>query len=348
MDSTAIEITFDKKGVCSFCHLVRQQEKLRKAEKKNKSKVLAKLKTGKQYDVLIVLSGGVDSSTALHLLVKNGINPYCYSIDNGWQSPEAQENIMRLVEGIKVPFYRYNIDLKKFTELQMAFVRQGLINAEIPSDHILLSSSYEIAAKYGIKYIISGGNQATESVMPYSWSYPARDLRHIKDVYRSVYGRELRGLPTCGILKFNYYRWIKGIRVINILDYYEYDRAKSIALLEKTYGYKPYGQKHEESVYTAWFQNFYLYQKFGIDKRKAHLSSLINSKQITREEAVTQLLSPPIYPELGIEEKAMSYEKRSHHEFKTDEKIWNLLSTLIRQLRKPYRRLTQIGKATKG
>ena len=340
MDGTAEEIVLDEQGICNFCHIAEKELKMAQEEKGNLSKIIEQIKKDgleKDYDVLIGLSGGVDSSIALHKLVELGLRPLCFSIDNGWQSSEAQENIMRLVEGMKVPFYRYNINLDRFKDLQAAFMKAGLINLEIPTDHILMASSLEMASKYGIKWIISGGNVATESIMPHSWSYPARDLTHIKDVYKKTTGKRLKNIPVCGLFKWNYYKWIKGIKTLYLLDYFDYNREEAIKLLEEKYGYKNYGEKHCESTFTWWYQNFYLFQKFGIDKRKAHLSSLINSGQMTRKEAMNITMQAPIFPELGIELKVLKYPKRSHCDFKTDEKLFNFLSKIIRKLPRRWR-----------
>jgi hypothetical protein len=325
MDSTADEFVKTETG-CYFCDLARKM--------KPKEENLPNLKTGNEYDVLLGLSGGVDSSMCLHHLVEMGIKPLCFSIDNGYNDPKADENIMRLVEGMKVPFYRYTIDLEKFRELQAAFLKAGVKNLEIPTDHILMASTYEMANKYGIKTIISGGNWATESIMPMSWGYQPRDLTHIKDVYKKFTGKKLEGLPLCGLFKFNWYKWIKGISTVNLLDYYDYNRQDSIKLLEEKYGYQNYGEKHCENYFTWWFMNFYLFEKWGIDKRKAHISSLIVSGQMTRDEALVELEKNPVYPELGIERKAMRYEKHEYTDYKTDEWLWNFITILILQLRK--------------
>jgi hypothetical protein len=181
-----------------------------------------------------------------------------------------------------------------------------------------MASALEIASKYKIKWIVSGGNVATESIMPGSWSYNARDLTHIKDVYQKMTGRKIGGLPLCGIWKWNWYRWVKGIRTFYLLDYLDYNRKESEQMLIETYGYQSTGEKHEESVFTRWFQNFYLFQKFGIDKRKAHHSSLINSGQMTRQEAMELLTVNPVYPNLGLEARVMKYPKHSHNDFKQD------------------------------
>jgi N-acetyl sugar amidotransferase len=324
MDTTAKEITFDSEGVCSFCH--QAQKAL-----KEKGGVIPDMKSKGKYDVIIGLSGGIDSSYALTKIVELGLRPLCFSVDNGWNDPKADENIMKLVEGLKVPFFRYTIDLDKFKELQGAFLRAGVKNIEIPSDHIIVATAYEMASKYGIKWIVSGGNVETESIMPFSWGYNARDLVHIKDIYKKMTGKKLKGLPTMSLLKFNYYRWIKKIKVINLLDYYNYNRKEAIFELTDKFGYKDYGAKHEESVWTSWFQNFYLFEKWNIDKRKAHLSSLINSGQMTRQEAVQELQKCPVYPKMGIEEKVMKYPKHEYTDYATDEKLYNFICKVVRK-----------------
>ena len=336
MDTTAEEITFDDKGVCSFCKIAQRELLGIEAEKGNLSKMIERVKKdgeGRDYDCLIGLSGGVDSSLALHYAVEQGLRPLCFSIDNGWNTPGSDENIMRLVEGMKVPFYRYTIDVKTFRELQSAFIKAGQKNIEIPTDHILGASTFEMANKYGIKWVISGGNVATESIMPFSWGYHARDLKHIKAIYTWATRKKLKGLPVCSILDFNYYKWVKKIKTFYLLDYYTYNRAEAIKLLGEKYGYKEYGDKHCESYFTWWFQNYYLFTKFGIDKRKAHYSSLINSKQMTRDEALELLGKDPVYPQLGLEQKIQKYPMRHYSEFPTDEKLFNRISKIIKFIR---------------
>lgn len=329
MDKSASEISFDEKGICNFCREFDKQEVKRKYEATNLPWVYHQIRKAgeeKEYDCLLGLSGGVDSSLVLHYLVENGIRPYCFSLDNGWNDKKADENIMRLVETLKVPFFRYVIDIDKFRELQIAFIRAGVKNIEIPTDHVLMAASYEVADKIGTKYIIGGGNLATEGIMPPSYGYQARDLTHIKAIYKKTVGKKLTGLPLISLLKYLYYRFIKKITVVNLLDYYDYNREAAKKLLSEKYGWLDYGEKHCENVFTSWFQNFYLPTKFGLDKRKPHFSSLINSKQMTRKEAMAQLLERPIYPELGFEKKAMEFPKHEHSDYPTSKFWWDLLS----------------------
>lgn len=323
MDVSAPEITFDENGVCNFCYQAKQAlEEVKSTRPTFKS-------TGKQYDCLIGLSGGADSSYALHLAVTFGLKPLCFTLDNGWNDKVADENIMKLVEGLKVPLYRYVIDLEKFKKLQAAFLQAGVKNVEIPTDHVLMAASYELAAKYGIKTIISGGNVATESIMPASWGYNARDLTHIKAIYKKFTGEKLSGLPLCSVWRWNFYRWVKRIKIAYLLDHVSYNREGAIEVLHQLYDYTHPGLKHEESVWTRWFQNYYLFEKFGIDKRKAHFSSLINSGQMTREEALAKLDESPVYPELGIEKKVLKYKKHEHSDYPMD-KWYDRIAKFVR------------------
>lgn len=319
MDNSAREFVPTDTG-CNFC------DGARKALLEIKNDKLPNLKNEKGlYDCLIGLSGGVDSSYALVKAVEHGLRPLCFSIDTGYNKPEADENILHLVEKLKVPFFRYTIDLHTFKKLQSSFLKAGVKNVEIPTDHVLLAATYEIASKYGIKTILSGGNVATESIMPPSWGYNARDLTHIKAIHKG----SLKGLPTCSIWKWNWYRWVKGISIVYLLDYYDYNRTKAEKELIKKYNFKSTGDKHEENYFTWWFQNYYLFEKWGIDKRKAHTSSMIVSGQMTRKKALAIVESNPIYPELGIEKKVMKYKRREHEEFAMD-KWYGRISTLVK------------------
>jgi aminotransferase len=343
MDTSDPDITFNEAGVCNHCIEYGIKERQRKWEQGNLPNIVAQIKKdgeGRDYDCLLGVSGGVDSATCLDYLLALGLRPLCFSVDNGWNTKEADENIMRLVEGGRVPFYRYTIDLKTFRDLQRAFIASGTPNIEIPTDHILMAASYEVASKYNIKWIISGGNQATESIMPSAWGYNARDLRFVKSIYRRYTGKRLSDLPTLSLCGYLYARFFKKIRILNLLDYYEYNRAEAIQLLSEKYGYKPYGEKHGESVFTKWFQNVYLYNSFEYDKRRAHLSSEINSGQLSRSDALEALKVPPSDCTAPFEDlcctadRQFVQQKHTHRDFKNSEKYWNALSWIYQQLKK--------------
>jgi len=330
MDETDPEIVFEDRA-CNHCRQYEVMEKVRKCERTNLPWIYNEIrKYGKvrDYDCLLGLSGGVDSSLVLHHLVENGIRPLCFSVDNGWNTPESDENIMHLVETLRVPFIRYVLNIPNFQNLQRRFIKSGTANLEIPTDHILMAASYEVAEKYGIKYIISGGNIATESIMPPAWGYNARDLTFIQAIGNTDF------LPTCSLAKYLYHRFIRGVKIVNLLDYYEYDREKAISLLSGKYGYKPYGGKHCENVFTAWFQGYWLPVRFGFDKRKAHYSSLINSGQMTREAAIARLMEPLDFPKIDFPPDIVDGlyvgkgPTRDYREFKNSEWQWGVLSNI--------------------
>ena len=330
MDKSAEEIVFDDKGVCNFC------EQAQKSLKEIKTETLPYIK-GKKYDCLIGLSGGVDSAMVLHHAVKMGLRPLCFTMDNGWNDKRADENVLRMVEKLKVPLYRYVIDLQKYREVQGAFLKAGIKNLEAITDHILFAITYEMANKYGIKYILTGGNTATESIMPASWGEDPRDLKWIKAVYKSQTGKRLKGLPTISLLKEQYYRLIKQKKFVRLLDFVGYNRQEAIELLNKEYGFQDYGEKHCENTWTWWFQNFYLFEKFGIDKRKAHLSSLINSGQITRQQALEVLDKGPVFPFIGLEKKVLAYPYSKYEDYPNSKKIREWVVKLYKYIPKKWK-----------
>ena len=351
MDGSDPDIILDENGICNHC--LNAQRALIECEKEKPKlnpliKLIKRNSKNLEYDCLIGLSGGVDSSMVLHRAVELGLRPLCFTMDNGYNDSRADANILQMVEKLGVPLYRYILDLSKFRELQKAYLKAGMINVEAIYDHLLMGATYEMASKHGIKWVLSGGNVATESIMPASWSYTARDLVNIKDIYFKMTGNKLKGgksFPLVNLWKFNWYKWVKGIKNVYLLDYLDYNRQKSVELLKKEYNYNEYGEKHCENTFTWWFQNFYLFQKFGIDKRKAHYSSLINSGQMTRNEAMDLLTVSPFFPSFGIEARVLKYPKHEHKDFKTDEFWWNIGCKVIKFLRK-YAGLKQFQNIT--
>jgi len=338
MDTTAKEITFDENGVCSFCHSAQQALKEIKEDRNKLSGIIDRIKLngkGKKYDCLIGLSGGVDSSTVLHNAIRLGLRPLCFSLDNGWNTHKADKNIERLVRITKVPYEVIKIDLQKYGELQGAFFDGGIKNIEAVTDHILFAVTYDIANKNNIKWILSGGNEETESVMPSSWGEDARDLKWIKAIYKKMTGKRLKGLPTISLWKEQYYRLIKGVKFCRLLNYSSYDREKYIELLKSKYMYKPYGDKHCESKFTMWFQNYFLLEKYGIDKRKAHFSSLINSGQMTRDEALKLLENKPSYPNIGLD-MLIRTPKKEYEDYKNS-KLGRKIVVLLYKISKIWR-----------
>lgn len=186
------------------------------------------------------------------------------------------------------------VDFEEMRILQLAFYKASVRNCEIPQDHAFLAALYHAASKYKLRYILSGGNLATESILPKSWGYNAGDLRHLLAIYHRFGMGKLHTYPMLGFYqRYLYYPLIRGIKEVRLLNYMPYKSSEAKLFLSKEFGWKDYGAKHFESVLTRFFQGYYLPTKFGIDKRKAHFSSLILSGQMKREEALKELENPP-------------------------------------------------------
>lgn len=311
MDTTAVEITFDEHGVCSFCHrfdaevapvLARAQTPVG-AERFGE--VIASIRStgrGRKYDSILGLSGGTDSSYLAHLAVESGLRPLVVHVDMGWNTPESERNVALMTEKLGLELRTIKVDFTVMRELQLAFYRAGIRNCEIPQDHAFLAVLYREAARNGLRTLLTGGNLATESVLPKSWGYNAGDAHHLKAIYRRFGSGSLRSYPTLGFARrYIYYPLVRGIHEIRLLNYIPYDRAAAKAILSSKYSWVDYGPKHFESALTRFFQAHYLPTKFGIDKRKAHLSSLILAGQMTRAEAAASLVKR-VYSKAQLDE----------------------------------------------
>lgn len=327
MDTTDPDITFDEKGVCNHCYAAQAAANQHRVDKTQLPWIIHDIKkrgVGRKYDVVIGLSGGLDSSYALYTLVQHGVRVTAYHFDNGYNTKVADENVMKLVEGMKVPLFRYKIDRGKFKELYEAFIRGGIKNLEVVTDHILFATAYEMANRERVKIIASGGNWQTESIMPKHFGEDARDLYWIKSVYKQMTGKRLKGLPMIPLWKEQYYRLIKGIKFVPILDYIDYNREEAAARLNQLYGYQHPGGKHEESTLTKWFQNVYLPRRYGLDKRRPHYASMIHSGQLTREQALKLLESPPEEVHSPFDNWNTA-ERKSYHDYPNSEGIRKLV-----------------------
>lgn len=320
MDTSASEITFDDDGVCNYCRYFDEfvrpvLERARSgAALQHLERLVDQIKSsgrGKPYDSLLGLSGGADSSYLAYLAVKMGLRPLFLHVDTGWNSPEAEQNIRKLTDGLGVDLEVLAVDKSEMMDLQLAFYKAGVKNCDIPQDHAFLALLYKTAAARRIKYILSGGNFATESVLPRSWGYNAGDATHLRAIHKAFGTIPLRNYPTLGMWE----RYIKfpllyGIREVRLLNYIDYTKADAIRELQAEFGWQEYGAKHYETVQTRFFQGYYLPQKFNIDKRKAHFSSLILAGQMSREVALEELATDP-YPSVHLlnQDKATMAER---------------------------------------
>jgi N-acetyl sugar amidotransferase len=289
MNSTVPGIAFDDKGQCNFCKDALAYKSSRMMNK-DLTEVMEKIRTQKkssEYDCIIGLSGGVDSSYLAYVLrVHYKLNPLAIHFDNGWNSALASKNIRSITKKLDIDLITHVVDWEEFREVQKSILRASLKNAEIPTDHAILALLYSQAAKHKIRYIIHGGNWATESIMPNDWMEDARDYRLLKTVVGEFSRQRIQTLPVLPLRKLARLIYVNKIKYFGLLNYIDYDKKKAIDLLENEFGYENPIGKHFESNFTKIFQTYLLPKKFGIDKRLAHLSSEVISGLITRENAL--------------------------------------------------------------
>lgn len=305
MDTTDSNISFDERGWCDYCRNFHENILPNWHPNDKGEKILARIakkikRHGKwrDHDCLIGISGGIDSSYVAYIAKeKMGLKPLLYHVDAGWNSQVAANNIQRLVDGLRLDLYTEVIDWSEMKDLQLAFFRAQVANVDIPQDLSFFSSLYNFAAKNNFKYILTGANYSTECVRePHEWgAYYPTDMRYVKDIHRRFGQRPLKTFPTADIFKYKlYYSFIKRIRVVKPLNYVPYIKEKAIQELTDRFGWQRYAQKHHESRFTRFVECFWLPRKFGYERRKAHLSSLILTNQMTREEALERIARPEI------------------------------------------------------
>ena len=355
MDTTDPDITFDAEGVSNhyyeYFELAKKVLPPSDLREQKLQEALKNIKTfgqGRDYDCILGLSGGVDSSYMALLAAKYGLRPLVIHFDNGWNSELAVKNIENIVKRLNFDLETFVIDWEEFRDIQVAFLKASVPNVEVPTDHAIKASLYHIANKRGIRYILSGSNVVTEGILPDSWGHQADDLRSLRAIHDRYGKRPLKTFPQLSIARYAYYTFVKKIRSFRILDYVDYNKAEAIKVLERELGWRYYGGKHYESVFTQFFQAYYLPAKFGIDKRKAHLSTLICSGQYTREEALKEL-EKELYPHDLLQEhltyvlkklqlSEMEWEEimqspiRSHRDFPSNEKLIRRLVGLKKKL----------------
>lgn len=336
MDTTANEITFDETGVCNYCsefieragELLNEESSTREEKLKKLVSEVRKSGEGKPYDCIVGVSGGVDSSWTLVKVVELGLRPLAVHMDNGWNSELAQNNIANLINTLGVDLYTHVIDWNEYRDLMQAFFDADVIDVELLYDNAMLAVNYQMAAKNQLKYILAGTNQSTEGMeMPSDWNWYKKDKKNLKAIASKFGGVKLASFPSIDTLSYNWYHRIKGIEWNSFLDYVEYNKEACIQNLEKNYGYKRYPYKHYESVFTRFYQGYILPEKFGVDKRRIHLSTLIISGQMEREEALTQLKQIPYPSEQELEEdksyflKKMGWSKKDLESYLKRERV---------------------------
>ncbi len=348
MDTTASDIVFDAKGRCNYCSdfLARLEQTGLVAPSKQRDSFLQHVRRdgeGKDYDCIVGLSGGVDSSYALYLAVRNGLRPLAVHLDNGWNSELAVHNIANLVRTLNVDLFTHVIDWEENRDMQLSFFKANVIDIEMLMDNAMIALNYRMARQYKVKWILAGTNRSTEGMhMPSNWNWLKFDARNIRDIHRRFGSVPIRTHPLISVPGFIWNRYVRGIRWTPFLDYFEYRKDDALDTLQKEVDYHPYPYKHYESVFTRFYQGYILPGKFGVDKRKLHLSTLIMTGQLTREQALEMMSQPP-YPDpaqkrddhafvlkkLGFTPESfdnyMAAPQVSHAAYATEKPLWDVL-----------------------
>jgi len=318
MDTSDPEIRFDNQGVCDRCTAAIERMRSQLLPSPERERALAelveKIKTEgrkKDYDCIIGVSGGVDSTITAYWVKKLGLRPLAVHFDNGWDSELAVDNIRNTLQALNIDLFTYVVDWEEFVNLQLSFLRANVVNCESPTDHGITATLFRMANKEKVRFILSGSNLVTEAIMPISWAYYNQDLRNLKAIHRKFGKEALKTFPTISIVDYLYYVFVEKIRQVPFLNYIEYNKEDAKRLLAKEIGWRDYGGKHYESVWTRFYQGYYLPRKFGFDKRRAHLSTLICSGQIRREEALSEMEKPTYDPKLLAEDMQYVIKKFS-------------------------------------
>ena len=308
LDTSYSDVFFDENGISNTFNNFQNNIKKNwhtdhQGDKHLKETValIKKVGEGKEFDSIMGLSGGLDSSYMLHKMVTEyGLRPLVFHVDGGWNSELAVHNINVLVDKLGLDLYTEVINWQEMKNFQLAMFKSGVPHIDIPQDHSFIAVLYKFAQEHDIKYILNGGNIASESVaVPLDTFYWGTDLIQIRDILNKFGTIEMESYPFSSILYHKLYlRYFRGIKVFKPLNYMLFVQKDAISTLQETYNWKPYPQKHFESRFTRFFEGYWLPSRFGIDVRRAQFSSLILSDQMTREEALERLNDPPYDPEL--------------------------------------------------
>lgn len=361
MDTSDSEIFFDNNGVCNHCKkydsFMRMYVPTEEKAKRQLDKLVTKLKdagSGKEYDCILGISGGTDSTYCAFIAKQLGLKVLAVHLDNGWNTELANYNVEKTLKYLGIDLYTHVIDWNEFKELQLAYLRSGCANIEVLTDHAIWASLYHEADKRGIKYILSGTNIVTEGILPVSWGYDHKDLVNILDIYRKNNGKvALKTFPMLPFNEFIRYHYIKRIEYISLLNYVTYNKRETKAILSDKFGWKNYPGKHGESTFTRFYQSFILPRRLHIDKRRAHLSCLVCAGDISRQQALNEM-SEPFYHSEKEQMETADYVARklgltlaellalidqpvvSNYKYKIDRRYTNIITSSIKKGKVAY------------
>jgi len=365
MDTTADpDILFDDKNISNYYYEYKksESEKVSKGEagKQKLEMLITDIKKSghnQPYDCIMGLSGGVDSTYIAYLAKQYGLRPLAVHFDNGWNSELSVMNIQNIVGKLGFDLYTYVIDWEEFKDLQLAYLKASVVDIEAITDHAIFATLYRLAGEKNIPYILSGTNVQTENTLPKSWIFNKSDHINIQSIHKAYGTVPLKTFPFMNAKVKRFYQQIKGVQSVSLLNYMDYNKDKVKALIQSELDWKDYGGKHYESIWTRFYQGYILPTKFKIDKRKAHLSDLIFSGQISKEQAEEEL-KKPIYDaeqfkidyvfvlkKLGLTaqefEAIMQLSPRSHYEFDYEKPI-DQRYPVLKPLKFIYRKLFPI------
>lgn len=307
------DISFDEKGVCNYYYdylEIAQKELI--AEDKgnihlqiliNQIRLEGK---NKKYDCITGVSGGVDSSYLVYMAKKWGLRPLLVHFDNGWNTEIAVKNINNLVSHTGFDLYTLVVNWEEFRDLQKSYIKASVVDIEMPTDHAISGTLQKLAAKFNIKYILSGNNIVSEAILPSSWIFNKGDHINLLNIHRKFGNIPLKTYPIYGFKEEYYFGVLKGIRTVKPLNYLDFNHEKARQEIITAFGWQEYGGKHYESYFTKFYQAYILPEKFKIDKRKAHLSNLIFSNQISKEQAL-KILNIPLYKDEHQKNREIEY-----------------------------------------
>jgi N-acetyl sugar amidotransferase len=364
MDTTDPQIFFDSQGFCNHCTGAIEILRITNSMNVDIDNLIKRIKydsSKREFDAIVGISGGVDSSYLVHKLFGYGLRLLLVHVDAGWNAITAVNNINRLVNTHNLELETIIIDWNTMRDLQVTYLKSGVINQDVPQDHAFFASLYKCAIENNIKYIFSGTNVATESIGPSAWGQFAMDSRNLKAIYRSINGTKISNFSLFSIPKWYFHVYVlKNFEIINFLNYLPYSKSLAIKVLEEEYGWEDYGGKHRESSFTTYYQDIYLPQRLGIDKRRMHLSSLIVLGDLEREEALIILQNPAssaieadnlrryIASKLSIDvTQLLAYERlplKSYLDYENDQWFLNLVARVagwrrifLRFIKKPWK-----------
>jgi len=327
MDTSDPAISFDENGVCSRCHAADiQLQRVRLSPEESERRLaeaaaeISRAKTKDGYDSIVGLSGGVDSSYTALLAHKLGLRPLAVHLDNGWDSETAVSNIRGVAERCGIDLVTLVIDWPEFRDLQRAFFKAGVIDIELLTDQAIVATMFRLCREHGCRYILSGTNVATEHGVPGEWAWNKQDLTNIRAIHRQFGSIPLRTFPTMGLWSTIFQRYMGlGPKFVELLNMANYRKLDAIEELKRETGWRDYGGKHYESIFTKFYQAYILPTKFGVDKRRAHLSALIRNGEIQRNEAVAALKKPLYDPDELRRDKEFIIKKLGFTETEFDQ-----------------------------